>query len=77
MAFVPHLASLAIEPELTYPVDLCQIDGHLNRTAVGWSRRPLHRANLKGRGRNKRWEYWCVQTPELVFAVTVSDLDYA
>jgi len=42
------------EPELTAPVDLC--DGaRLNPAARGWSRRPLHRANLSARwGRNKR-----------------------
>ena len=38
------------EPELTTPVDLCTPDGALlNRAALGWSRRPLHRANLLGR----------------------------
>ena len=48
------------EPELTEPVDLCTPDGAaLNPAARGWSRRPLHRANLDGRwGLNKRWDYW-------------------
>jgi hypothetical protein len=63
--------------EITAPVDLCRPDGTLADAAVGWTRRPLHRANLRRRGRAKRWEYWCVQTPELVLALTVSDLDYA
>jgi hypothetical protein len=63
--------------EIDAPVDLCRPDGRLNPAAVGFSRRPLHRANLGRRGRRKRWEYWCVQTPDLVFSVTVSDLDYA
>ncbi|HEX6246316.1 MAG TPA: DUF2804 domain-containing protein [Nocardioidaceae bacterium] len=67
----------ALLPEIRERVDLCLPDGRLDPAAVGWSRRPLHRANLRGRGRNKRWEYWAVQTPELVLAVTVSDLDYA
>ncbi len=41
-------------------------------------RRPLHRANLRGRwGRAKRWEYWGVVSPTHVLGVTVSDLDYA
>ena len=52
-------------------------DGRLNPAAIGWSRRPLHRANLRGRGRAKRWEYWCVTAPTHVLGVTVSDLDYA
>ncbi len=65
------------EPEITEPVDLCRADGRLNRAAVGWSRYPLHRANLRGRGRAKRWEYVCVTAPTHALAVTVSDLDYA
>ena len=65
------------EREITNPVDLCLPTGQLNPEAVGWTRRPLHRAALPGRGRNKRWEYWCVHTPEVVLALTVSDLDYA
>ena len=63
--------------EITSPVDLCTADGSLDEAAVGWSRRPLHRSNLRGRGRNKRWEYWCVTTPDVVLGLTVSDLDYA
>lgn len=64
-------------PELVEPVDLCDARGRLNPVAVGWSRRALHRANLRGRGRIKRWEYWAITQGDLVFAVTVSDLDYA
>ena len=64
-------------PELSAPVDLCDSRGRLNPGAVGWSRRPLHRANLRGRGRAKRWEYWAITQGDAVFAVTVSDLDYA
>ncbi len=64
-------------PEITEPVDLCQPDGRLNPAAVGWTRRPLHRSNLRGWGRTKRWEYWAVQDDEQILAVTVSTLDYA
>ena len=54
------------EREITTPVDLCDARGRLAAGAAGWSRHPLHRANLKGPwGRRKRWEYWCVTTPEL------------
>jgi hypothetical protein len=63
--------------EITAPVGLCRPDGSLNDAAVGWTRTPLHTTTLKGWGRAKRWEYWCVQTPTMVLAVTVSDLDYA
>lgn len=65
-----------MEPEITESVDLCLSDGRLNPAAVGWTRHPLHRANLKGWGRAKRWEYWCVQAPDWALAVTVSHIDY-
>ncbi|MEU3498204.1 DUF2804 domain-containing protein [Kitasatospora cineracea] len=64
------------EREITGPVDLCGPDGRLHRGAVGWSRTPLHRGNLRGWGRTKRWEYWCVTTPTHLLALTVSDLDF-
>ena len=63
--------------EITEPVEMCRPDGTLDDAAVGWTRTPLHRSRIPGRGRTKRWEYWCVQSPELVLALTVSDLDYA
>ncbi|MEW5786185.1 MAG: DUF2804 domain-containing protein [Bacillota bacterium] len=65
------------ERELTGPVLLCDNRGRLNREAVGWSRRPLHRCNLSGRPlRKKRWNYWCVTTKRFLFSATVSDIDY-
>ena len=66
------------EPELTEPVDLCTPDGRrLNPAARGWSRRPLHRANLRGGwGRTKRWDYWAVLTEDVVVTVTFADVDY-
>ncbi|BBY55096.1 DUF2804 domain-containing protein [Mycobacterium koreense] len=64
------------DPELTDPVDLCNPDGTVNPAAIGWSRRPLHRANLHGWGRTKRWEHWCVTTPTHLLALTVADLDF-
>ena len=63
-------------PEIASPVDLCLSNGRLNPAAVGFSRTPLHRANLTGWGRNKRWEYWGAVTPEVVVGMTVSDIDY-
>ncbi|MFG3191226.1 DUF2804 domain-containing protein [Streptomyces omiyaensis] len=65
------------EPELTSPVDLCLPDGRLNPASVGWTRRPLHLANLRGWGRTKRWEYWGVVTPDHVVGLVASSLDYA
>ncbi|MFB4273958.1 DUF2804 domain-containing protein [Nonomuraea sp. MTCD27] len=65
------------EREITEPVDLCLPDGRLDPRAVGWTRRPLHRANLRGWGRAKRWEYWGIVTPSHVIGLVASSLDYA
>ena len=66
------------ERELTEPVDLCTPDGAaLNPAARGWSRRPLHRANLDGQlGGNKRWDYWAVLAGDLVVSSVYSDIDH-
>lgn len=65
------------EHELTRPVDLCDARGRLNPAARGWSRVPLHRANLaRAWGRKKRWDYWCVTAPDLYVALTYADVDY-
>ena len=66
------------EPELLDPVDLCTPDGaRLAPAARGWSRRPLHRANLDGAelGRNKRWDYWAVLGGDVVVSCVYSDID--
>ncbi|MEV0839138.1 DUF2804 domain-containing protein [Actinocatenispora sera] len=65
------------EREITEPVELCTGRGRLNPAAVGWTRTPLHRANLRGWGRTKRWEYWGIVTPRHLIGLTVSSLDYA
>jgi hypothetical protein len=65
------------EREITAPVDLCLPDGRLNPDAVGWTRVPLHRANVRGWGRTKRWEYWGVVTPAHVIGIVASSIDYA
>lgn len=67
-----------IERELTGPVELCTADGQLNDEATGWSRTPLHTANMSGRfPRKKRWEYWCVTSSTHLFSATIAHLDYA
>lgn len=68
---------MTAEREITAPVDLCRPDGRLDPAAVGWTRRPLHRANLRGWGRAKRWEYWAVVTPSHIVGLVASSLDYA
>lgn len=66
------------ERELTTPVDLCLPNGRLNPAAVGWSRFPLHRCNLRGRWpRKKHWNYWAITTESHLFSATISHLDYA
>lgn len=70
------------EREIITPVPLVRPDGRLNRDAVGWSRTPLHDTSgltngWRGTGRNKRWEYWLVMTPDLFVSQTISDIDYA
>ena len=66
------------EPEIIQPVLLCDDDGQtLRREARGWSRTPLHTANLRGGwGRTKRWDYWCILSESLAVAVTYADVDY-
>ena len=66
------------ELELTEPVDLCTPDGAvLNQAALGWSRRPLHRANLLGcHGRNKRWDYWAILAGDFVVSAVYADVDH-
>lgn len=66
------------ERELTEAVDLCVPNGSsLNPAARGWSRRPLHRANLAGAaGSNKRWDYWAIQSPEMIVSLTYADVDF-
>lgn len=63
--------------EITEPVELCLPDGRLNPAAVGRTRTPLHRTELRGWGRTKRWEYWGIMTPDWFMGLTIASLDYA
>jgi len=66
-----------MEREITSTVEIAQPDGRLNRDAIGWSRTPLHRCNLKGSfPRKKRWDYWCFVNDETFFAITLANVDY-
>ena len=72
------VGSLTTEVEITEPVSLCTPDGRrLVPSARGWSRRPLHEANLRGGWpRTKRWDYWAVLAGDLVVSTTYADIDY-
>ena len=64
------------EPELTAPAPLCGPNGLLNRSAVGWSRHPLHTCNLPpSLARKKKWNYWAVTSNDLLFSATIADVD--
>lgn len=71
-------------PEITSPVDLCLPSGALNPAAVGWSRRPVHRANLRTGnavaraatwGRTRRYEACHLVTPEHVLVLIVASMN--
>ena len=64
------------EREITSPVDICLPDGKLNLNAVGWSRFPMHRDNLRGWGRNKRFEYFCLMCEDFIVTANISHHDY-
>ena len=51
--------------------------GRLNPAPSAGRVSPCTPRTCAGVGRNKRWEYWAIQAPTHVLAVTVSDLDYA
>ncbi len=75
---VQRATGVYAEPEITTAVDLCDAHGRLNPAAVGWSRKPLVRANLRGHWpRKKRWNFWNWIGPHFVFSVTLADIDYA
>ncbi|WGD37266.1 DUF2804 domain-containing protein [Lysinibacter sp. HNR] len=62
--------------EITDAVDLCLANGSLNPGARGYTRSPLHRTNLSGWGRNKRWEQWGIITPRYILKLLISNFDY-
>jgi hypothetical protein len=52
-------------------------DGRLNPESMGWSRHAVQVSNLRGAWpRKKRWNYWCIVTPDFLFSVTLSNIDY-
>jgi hypothetical protein len=71
-AFAPDRELLGAEE-----LKLCLADGRLNHQALGWSRRPMHRANLQGPWlRQKRWDAWGVGDDRWFLMLGVMNLDY-
>jgi hypothetical protein len=63
--------------EITSEVVLCRPDGTLNPEAIGWSRKPFHKCNLRGRPlRKKKWDYWCITGDKFLFSATIAHVDY-
>lgn len=66
------------EREITQAVSLCLPDGTLHPDSIGWARKPLITSNVRGRFlRKKKWNYWCIFGPDILFSATISNLDYA
>lgn len=64
--------------ELTQPVKLCLENGRLNEESIGWARQPVVECNVTGSFlRKKKWNYWCVTSPDVLFSATISHIDYA
>lgn len=64
-------------PEPFAAIALCDSHGQLNPQAVGWSPRPIIDCAIPGHfGRRKRWNHWCITTPQWVLSFTQADLDY-
>lgn len=66
-----------IEKELMEPMMLCKEDGKLNPESVSWAKNPIYTCNLKGSWlRKKKWNYWCIMSPDCLFSATISNIDY-
>lgn len=66
------------EKEIKKPVFLCDSQGCLNSSAIGWSRFPIHDCNITGHNsRKKKWNYWLIISDKNLFSITIADMDYA
>jgi hypothetical protein len=64
-------------PEPLAAIALCDSRGYLNPQAIGWSPRPMVDCAIPGHfGRRKRWNHWCITTPQWMLSFTQADLDY-
>ncbi len=68
-----HISALVPRGSAT----LCDPQGRLDPSAIGWSNRPRLDCAMPGNvGRRKRWNHWCITTPQWVLSLTLADLDY-
>lgn len=59
------------------PQPLCDSKGRLLPEAIGLSPRPQIDCALHGHaGRRKRWNHWCITSPQWMLSLTLADLDY-
>ena len=66
-----------LEESVARPRPLCDARGQLNPDAIGFSLQPAVDCAINGRwGRRKRWNHWCITTPEWMLAITLADMDY-
>ncbi|HBX57362.1 MAG TPA: DUF2804 domain-containing protein [Pseudomonas sp.] len=66
-----------IDPQPSSAIALCDAQGQLNPQAIGWSPRPQVDCTLPGHiGRRKRWNHWCITTPQWMLSLTQADIDY-
>jgi hypothetical protein len=71
------MTSIATAYTALPPQPLCDSKGRLLDDAVGWSSRPQVDCTLHGHaGRRKRWNHWCITTPQWMLSLTLADLDY-
>ncbi|MHA6493537.1 DUF2804 domain-containing protein [Pseudomonas borbori] len=64
-------------PQPALPMALCDAKGRLNPEAIGWSARPQVNCVIATHwGRRKRWNHWCITTPDWMLSLTQADLDY-
>nr|WP_241492112.1 DUF2804 domain-containing protein [Pseudomonas sp. TTU2014-080ASC] len=69
--------SMNISAEDALKTSLCDSKGQLNPHAIGFSSRPSVHCAIPGHfGRRKRWNHWCITSPQWMLSITQADFDY-
>lgn len=61
--------------EIKESVDVCLPNGQLNDEAIGFSRKPIQRPNLRSWGRNRRWDFWGIVSPQFFVGMSITSLN--